>query len=371
MDFTLTQDQELLARTAADFVAKGSPVSRARKLRDHPLGFDPKVYAQMAELGWLAIPFGEDVGGIGGSFVELALVLEQLGTTLVPEPIVPTLVAGVAIDRAADAAQRERLLGPALEGKRMLALAHGEPDTRFSTDRCSTIAERDGDGNVLRGRKTWVLNGHAAQLLVVSARLEGALRLFVVESSAVGVQTMPLHTFDGRRAAHVVFEGVKLHKDQLLSGTNIEAVLLQVQDFGAACAVAEGVGLTQRVLDMTVEYLNTRVQFDVKIGSFQALQHRAVDMFIETQLLRSIAYESMVRALDSDAAERIRAISAAKTQLSVGGKYVTRQAIQLHGGIGCTDEHDIGLYFKRMHVLNTLFGDEEFHVRRYASQLSA
>jgi alkylation response protein AidB-like acyl-CoA dehydrogenase len=365
MDFSLTQDQELLARTASDFATKSSPVARARKLRDDELGWEKRALAEMAELGWLAIPFGEDVGGLGASFVELALVLEQLGKTLVPEPLVPCIVAGLAIERAGDAAQKQAHLAPMIEGKTSLALAYAERDARFDATPALT-ATRKGDGFSLQGEKVWVLNGHAADQLVTTALLDGKAALFVVDAKAKGVTITKLDTFDGRKAAHVRFDAAQLPKDRHLQQGNAEETIAFVLDYGAACAVAEGVGVSQRALDMTVEYLNTRQQFDVKIGTFQALQHRAVDMFIEAQLIRSVGYDVMVKVADTDAKERARAISAAKYQLSIGGKYITRQAIQLHGGVGCTDEHDIGLYFKRMHVLNTLFGDEEFHVARYA-----
>lgn len=366
MDFSLTQDQDLLARTASDFVGKSSPVARARKLREHEVGWDKRVLSEMAELGWLAIPFGEDVGGLGATFVELALVLEQIGKTLVPEPLVPCIVAGLAIERAGNAAQKQAFLAPMIEGKSSLALAYAERDARFDSARPAVTATRNGDGFALRGEKVWVLNGHAADRVVVTALLDGKLALFIVDSKSKGVSLTKLDTFDGRKAAHVRFDGAQLPADSHLQQGDAAATLAFVLDYGAACTVAEGVGVTQRALDMTVEYLNTRQQFDVKIGTFQALQHRAVDMYIEAQLIRSVGYEVMVKIADADTTERARAISAAKVQLSVGGKYITRQAIQLHGGVGCTDEHDIGLYFKRMHVLNTLFGDEEFHVARYA-----
>ncbi len=368
MDFDLTEDQQLLARTAADFVNKASPVARARRLRDDALGWEKKMWHAMAELGWLGVPFAEGVGGFGGSFVEVALILEQLGKTLVPEPYVPSLLSGIAIAKAGTAEQAERFLTPMIEGRCSLALAYAERGARFDCGALSTEAKRDGDGFTLHGEKTWVLNGHAAKHLVVSACLDGEPALFVVDHGDKGLSTQALATLDGRRAAHVRFEGVHVGADRQLSGTPARDLLELLMDYGAAAAIAEGVGVAQHVLDTTVEYLKTREQFDVKIGTFQALQHRAVDMFIEMQLLRSIAYESNVKIDQADVLERKRAISAAKVQLSVGGKFVTRQSIQLHGGVGCTDEHDIGLYFKRMQVLNTLFGDEEFHVARFAAK---
>jgi alkylation response protein AidB-like acyl-CoA dehydrogenase len=367
VDFEYSQDQVLLGRTAADFVAKKSPVARARKLRRDPLGYEPALWREMAELGWPAIPFPEALGGLGGSFLDLALVLEQFGRELVPEPLVPSILAGCALAHGGTPEQCARFLKPMLAGEATLALAHAERDTRFELEPVATRAVKQDGSFSLHGEKVWVQNGHAAQHLVVSAAHEGWLQLFVVDRDAPGLSILPLDTFDGRKAAHVVLDGVQVEADRLLAQQPGTDLLELAMDYGAAAAVAEGVGLTQRVLEMTVEYLKTREQFDVKIGSFQALQHRAVDMFVETQLIRSSALESQLRVDGTSPGERRAAVSAAKVQLSVGGKYVTRQAIQLHGGVGCTDEHDIGLYFKRMHALNTLYGDEEHHVERYAS----
>ncbi len=368
MDFEFSQDQQLLAKTVADFVSKKSPVARARKLRDDPIGYDPVLWKEMAELGWLSIPFAEEVGGMGGSFVDVALILEQLGRELVPEPFVPSVVlAGTVLSHGGSAAQQERFLKPMLSGETTLALAYAERESRFDLETVSTIATKQNGSFVLSGEKVWVQNGHAAQHIVVSAAHDGWLQLFVIDRDMPGVTIQRIDTFDGRKAAIVQLEGVVVDKDRLLAQKPGTELLDLALDYGAAAAVAEGVGLIQRVLDMTVDYLKTREQFDVKIGTFQALQHRAVDMFIEAQLVRSISYKSSVVVDHESASERRSAVSGAKVQLSVGGKYVTRQAIQLHGGIGCTDEHDIGLYFKRMHVLNTLYGDEEHHVERYAS----
>ncbi len=368
MDFEFSQDQQLLAKTAQDFVSKRSPVARARKLRDDATGYELSVWKEMADLGWLGIPFSEAVGGVGGSFVDVALILEQLGRELTPEPFVPSVVlAGTVLAHGGSPAQQERFLRPMIAGETTLALAYAERETRFDIEGVSTIATKQNGSFVLDGEKVWVQNGHAAQHLIVSAAHEGWLQLFVLDRDMPGLTVTPVDTFDGRKAAWIRLDGVVVDTDRLLMQKPGTELLELALDYGAAAAVAEGVGLAQRVLDMTLEYLKTREQFDVKIGAFQALQHRAVDMFIETELLRSIAYRSKVLVEHADGVERRAAVSAAKVQLSVAGKFVTRQAIQLHGGLGCTDEHDIGLYFKRMHVLNTLYGDEEHHLERYGS----
>lgn len=379
MHFELTQEQRLLADTVTNFVRRESPVTRARRLRSDPVGHSKETWKQMGELGWLALPFDEDVGGFGGSFVDVALVIEQLGTTLVPEPYVATVVlAGGALRRAGSAEQRQRYLAPAVAGDTSLALAYAEREGRYDPAAVATRASPEaGGGYSLSGEKIFVLNGHAADALVVTARTGGAdgdrggLSLFVVDRDTPGLSIRTISTFDGRKAALVRLDGVRVSEAALLGPAGealpvIEAVL----DEGAAAACAEGAGINRTVLDMTCDYLRTREQFGAKIGSFQALQHRAVDMFVETELSKSVAMMASIKVSDPDEVERQSAVSAAKAQLAVSGRLVTLQAIQLHGGIGITDEHDVGLYFKRMQVLLSLFGDEDYHLRRYASLAS-
>jgi alkylation response protein AidB-like acyl-CoA dehydrogenase len=366
MNFSLSEDQRMLVESAQGFTRKQSPVSRMRKLREDPIGWSPEVWRQMGELGWLGLPFPEEVGGIGGKFVDLALVLEQLGATLVPEPIVPSLVAGIAILAAGDAAQQRAYLPAMIEGKASLALAWAEADGRYDAARVTTAAERKGAGYRLTGHKRFVLDGHAAAHVVVSARDGGGVSLFVVDAKAPGVQVRPVKTIDGRRAALIDLD-VEVAADRRLGGDGA-AALTRALEVGAAAACAEGVGIMRAVLAMTTEYLRTREQFGVKIGSFQALQHRAVDMFIETELAYSAAIAAAIRIDDDSPAERAAEVAAAKVQLAESGRYVTQQAIQLHGGIGITDEHDVGLYFKRMRALEASFGDGEHHLARFAAR---
>jgi alkylation response protein AidB-like acyl-CoA dehydrogenase len=366
MNFALNDDQRMLVDAALGFTRKQSPVTRMRKLRDDPIGWSPEVWRQMGELGWLGLPFPEAVGGIGGSFVDLALVLEQLGQTLVPEPIVASLVAGMAIVGAGDAAQQRAHLAPMVAGQSSLALAWAEAEGRYDPRRVATRAESTATGYRLTGHKRFVLDGHAAAKLVVSAMAGEQLALFVVDAGAPGVQIRPVRTLDGRRAAMIDLE-VEVAADRRLGG-DAAAALDYALDVGAAAACAEGVGIMRAVLAMTTEYLRTREQFGVKIGSFQVLQHRAVDMFIETELAYSTSIAAAIRIDGDDAAERVAAVSSAKVQLAESGRYVTQQAIQLHGGIGITDEHDVGLYFKRMLALNAVFGDSEHHLARFSAR---
>ena len=369
MDFELDQDQQMLAKTVRDFAKNESPVARFRQFRDDDTGYDPAAWRKMGELGWMGVPFPESAGGFGGSFTDCALVLENLATTLVPEPYLASVVlGGMTLARAGDAAQHEAYLTPMIEGETTLALAYSEAQSRYDVGAVATTATPVGGGYSLRGEKVWVLNGHRADHLIVSAKAPGGVTIFVVPRDAEGLTVKVAKTIDGRNAAFIRLEDVAVADGSRLGEEGSGAAVLdRTMDYAAAAAVAEGVGIAATMLQMTVDYLGTREQFGVKIGSFQALQHRAVDMYAESELLRSISMAAMVRADDDDASARRGDISAAKYQLATGGIWVAQQALQLHGGIGVTDEHDIGLYFKRMYALNALFGDEEHHVARFAS----
>ncbi|MBK8239483.1 MAG: acyl-CoA dehydrogenase family protein [Deltaproteobacteria bacterium] len=371
MDFQLSDEQKLLRDSVRTFTKQRSPIARFRKLRDRVAAeggsWDAAVWREMGELGWLSLPFPEQIGGYGGSFVDVAILLEAFGATLVPEPYLASVVlAGTALLHAGDLAQQQRWLAPMIEGRHSLALAHGERATRFDALPQTTMATVEGDGFRVRGHKQFVANGDRADLLLVSALHDGRAQLFAVPRDHEGVTVTPVRTIDGLGAANVTIDARLSAAHRL--GQDAGVALERAHDAAAAMAVAEGLGVCQAVLDMTVEQLRTREQFGVPIGSFQALQHRAVEMFVEVQLIKSVSVLASVRAADDDDAERRRAVSAAKAQLAMSGRFVTQQAIQLHGGIGITDEHDVGLYFKRMHVLGLLCGDEEHHVRRFAAQ---
>ncbi|MCC6748262.1 MAG: acyl-CoA dehydrogenase family protein [Deltaproteobacteria bacterium] len=368
MNFELTPDQKLLVDTVTQFVRKDSPVARFRALREDPLGYSRDVWRQMGELGWLGVSLPEEAGGFGGSFVESMLILQQFGTTLVPEPYVPSVVlAGTALARAGSPAQLEQWLSPMLAGQTSLALAYGGEKNRGRAAEPPVLAQRSGAGYRLSGEARWVLNGHGADQVVVSARAPEGPTLFVVPRTAPGLRVTPVRTIDGQHAATLAFGDVEVPEESRLGAPGSAGPLLEdLVDLGAAAACAEGLGVMERMLRLTVEYLNTRVQFGVKIGVFQALQHRAVDMFVATELAKSMAIMAAIRVGDPDVGERRYAVSAAKVQLAQSGRFVSQQAIQLHGGIGITDEHDIGLYFKRLHALGVLFGDEEHHVERFS-----
>jgi len=381
MDFELNEDQKLLKDSAAQFT-KSSPVTRMRKLRSHgstghgahigendPIGWEPAVWKQMADLGWLGLFYPEDVGGLGMTFFDLCLIVEELGKTLVPEPIIASVIlAGGAVLHAGTKAQQKAILGPMIDGKTSLALAWAEKNGRYDASHVKTTATLADGEYTLTGEKIWALNGHAADTLIVSAQTASGISLFAIPKGTAGLTLTGIKTMDGQRAANLRLEGVQLPASALLGeeGKGLDAIEAAL-DLAAAATCSEAVGIASTVLWMTVNYLNVRKQFGVAIGTFQALQHKSVDMFIETELLKSTAILATVKATDTDVNERKRAVSIAKAQLSSGGKLVVQHSLQLHGGIGITDEHDVGLYFKRMNVIASLFGDEEHHLARFAS----
>ncbi len=378
MNFDLTEEQEMIVDQAAKFVAQESPVGRFRKLRDTERGWEPEMWAKMAEQGWLAIEIPEEQGGFGGSFVDTALILEQLGRGLVPEPFIASVVLACGLlSELGTEAQRDVFLGPMIEGQTSLAFAYAEQQSRYHLNDCLMSARRAGksaDGWVLSGEKVWVLNGHAADQIIVAARTGGGqlddsgLSLFIVDAEAPGLTRIRVPGMDGQRTAVLRFEDVSVGADRLLGreGDALEAIEKAI-DRGAAAACAEGFGAVQELFERTVAYLKEREQFGVPIGSFQALQHKVVDMYAELELCKSAVILASIQVDNPDVEIRQAEVSSAKLQLSDGGWLVQSNAIQLFGGIGVTDEQDEGLFFKRLRVLNGLFGDADHHVARFQS----
>jgi alkylation response protein AidB-like acyl-CoA dehydrogenase len=375
MNFEQTEEQQMIMEQVAKFVANESPVSRFRELRDTERGWEPEMWAKMAEQGWLAIEVPEEKGGFGGSFIDVAIVLEQLGRGLVPEPFIASVVlAGGILSDLGSEAQREAFLTPMIEGNTSLALAYAETQSRYNLSDCLTKAEKSGDGWTLSGEKVWVLNGHAADQIIVAARTggdpldEAGLSLFVVDGNAKGLTRIRVPGMDGQRSAVLRFEGVEVGADRLLGlPGDAFATIEKAIDRGAAAACAEGQGQIRELFERTVAYLKERQQFGVPIGSFQVLQHIASDMYAEVELCSSASILASIQADNSDADTRKAEISAAKLQLADGGWFVQKNAIQLFGGIAVTDEQDEGLFFKRLRVLHGLFGDADWHVARFQS----
>ncbi len=377
MDLVLSEEQELLARTAREFVEGRSSLKRIRRLRDsHDAdGFSRELWAEMAALGWLGIVIPEEYGGSGLGWMELMVVMEALGRGLMPEPVLWTAAVGTSalLLGGTDAQKREHLPAVAT-GERLLTVAHKERGSRFDASHVETRAEKSGSGYLLTGEKTPVPDGNVADWLFVSARTSGAPRdaagvtLFALKADTPGVKIERLSRIDGRNAATVRLDDVRVGADAIVGAVDHGGPLLaKVADRGAIALSAEMLGGMTAALEMTVDYLKTRVQFGVLIGTFQALKHRAAKMYIESELARS-AVMAAHRALDEqrDDTTIARLASIAKARCADAFNLIAKEGVQMHGGIGMTDEHDIGFFLKRARVAEMTFGDAAYHRDRYA-----
>ncbi len=374
MSLVLTEEQELLQETAREFVKERSPVAKLRELRDtqDPVGFSRELWKEMAELGWAGIVFPEEYGGAGLGYAELGLVLEECGRQLVAEPFLSTiLLGGNAVLLAGNETQRKDVLPAVCGGERILALAHQET-TRHDPYRVTLRAEADGEGYRLSGEKVFVLDGHVADQLVVVARTseevqsrEG-LSLFLVDAHAKGVSITRTHMVDSRNAARIRFEGLELDRSALLGEVGRAAVVLdRVFDRATIGLCAEMLGGIQEAFDRTLAFLKEREQFGVPIGSFQALKHRAGEMFCQIELTRSVVLEAL-RALDEERADAPELASLAKARCADTYFLVGNEAVQMHGGIGVTDESEIGFFLKRARVAQMTLGDAAYQRDRFA-----
>ena len=375
MDFSYTEVQSMLQDQVQKFVQKSYDFATRKRLVASEQGYSREFWQLFAELGWLAVPFAEADGGLGGSAVDLMVIMEEFGKANLVEPYTATAVlCGGLIAELAEGDSRSRLIADIISGERQLALAYSEPHSRYNPFHVASRAVADGQTITLTGSKLAVLNGEAAEQLLVTARESGetldrqGLSVLLVDAGAAGVRRRGFATIDGRRAAEVVFDQVKLTTDARLGAAGEAATGIQAALDRATLAVcAEAVGALQVLLQKTVEYSKTRKQFGTPIGTFQALQHRMADMFIECQLAKSIVMMAAM-TLDGQHSERekTRAISAAKSRVGQAIKVVGQEAIQLHGGIGMTEELDVGHLFKRVTALDIQFGDGEYHTERYA-----
>jgi alkylation response protein AidB-like acyl-CoA dehydrogenase len=362
MNFDLLDEQQMLRESAERFVREAYKPELRRALAANKEGFSRDNWRQYAEFGWLGISLPEEAGGLGCSFVETAILMEQFGRGLILEPYLSTVVlCGRLIERSASQAQRDSLLPALIEGRLLLALAHSEPGVRSESGRVATTARREANGYVLDGTKTLALGGPSADKLIVSARLgeDAGYALFVVDRDAQGVAAQDYALIDDSRASDVHFSSVRLPESALLCGSDAAPALLdEAIDRATLACVAEALGAMEAAMDVTNEYIKARVQFGQPIGKFQALQHRMAEMFLEAQDTRSILYRGMAY-IDAEPAVRRAAVSAAKAVAGPAGRFVGGQGIQLHGGNGMTQEYQIGAYFKRLVSIEKLFGDSD------------
>jgi pimeloyl-CoA dehydrogenase small subunit len=370
MDFDLTDEQRLLKDSVDRLIAgRYGDFERRKTYQQKPAGWSSAVWQDFADMGLTALPFDESTGGIGAGPIETMIVMEALGRALALEPYLSTVVlGGAALRLGASATVAEEIIPQIAEGTLILALAQTERQSRYDLHDVATTARRVNGHYTIDGRKSVVLHGDSAGKFIVSARTGGAQRdpegitLFLIDVKSPGVEVHGTASQDGRRVAEIVFSGVEVEADAIL-GTEDQghSLLAEVIDHGIAALAAEAVGAMETLQAMTVDYLKTRKQFGVPIGSFQALQHRAVEMMIALEQARSMAYYGAMM-LSAPAEERRSALSAVKVQINRSARFVGQQAIQLHGGIGMTEEYQASHYFKRLAGIESTFGDTDTHM---------
>ncbi|MCW9045329.1 MAG: acyl-CoA dehydrogenase family protein [Alphaproteobacteria bacterium] len=376
MDFLLSEEQILLQDSVVRFVQDEYEFEKRRKIISSEDGFSRDNWKTFAELGWLAMPFPEEMGGIDGTPVETMVLMESIGKGLIVEPYLATVVlAGGLIKEAGSPAQQEELIGGIVDGSTMMAFAYAEAQGRYNLADLVTTASQQGDGWVLKGSKCVVLGGPSADKLVVSARTSGdqmdsnGISLFIVDANASGVSRRNYTTVDGNQASDITFNNVSLANSDLLGAEgNALPIIEKIIDEATAAVCAEAVGAMEVTYQASVEYAKTREQFGVAIGQFQVLQHCMVEMFMETEQTKSLLYLAIMK-LAEGADDAAKTVSALKAKVGTAGRFVGQQAIQIHGGMGMTDEMSVGHYFKRLTMINTLFGSVDHHMKRFA-QLS-
>ena len=375
MSFVQTEEQQLLRESAAAFVRDNSSLKRIRALRDgkDTDGFSRDLWRKMAELGWLGIIFPEEHGGLGLGYADLAVILEEFGKGLMPEPWVSTVLLGAAtLFRGGSETQKASVLPKVVSGDLLLAVAYQEPKGRYDICDVQTTAIRSGKGWKITGEKRFVLDGHVADRLIVSARTSGERRdrngvtLFLLDARHPGIEISRQVALDSRNVAIVELAGTAANDADVIGEVDRGgAILADVVDRATAAFCAEMLGSMTATFEMTLEYLKTRKQFGVPIGSFQALKHRAAAMFIENELARSAAMAA-VAAVDANDPKLGEIVSIAKARCSDAFVLIGNEGVQMHGGIGMTDEHDVGFYFKRARAAEMTFGDAAWHRNRFA-----
>ena len=363
MDFDFTDDQEQLRDATRKWVEKGYTFERRRSITKAG-GFSREAYTQLAELGLTGLYIPEDDGGLGMGPVEGMVVMEELGRGIVLEPLVQTLIAGAVLAAYAPDAVKSNWLPKVAAGDALVVLAYQERGARYDFTKCDAKASPSDDKWTLNATKSIVSSGDQADAFLVSAISKGSLALFLVERTAAGVSTQGYLTQDGARAAEVSF------KDSPATLVTLDGLtaLAHAIDIGIAATCAEAIGVMDKTLAITVEYMNTRKQFGVAISSFQALRHRVADMKMQLELARSMSYYASLK-LNAPAGERSKAMSRAKYQLGASMRFVGQQAVQLHGGIGVTDEYIVSHYFKKLTQLEMTFGDSSHHLGEVSGQM--
>ncbi len=363
MDFNLSEDHKLIKDTINRFVRDEYDFETRLKIVEEGLGSSDKIWGQIAELGLVAAVLPEEAGGLGGTGLDIAVVMEEFGRGIVVEPYLATAVLGAGV--LATIGGHDDLLESVIAGEVKLAFAHYEPEARYNPKRIDSNALKDGDGYTLTGEKSVVAHAGEADYLIVSAVADSEIGLFLVPADADGLSIRDYPTQDGGRAGEVSLDDVTLGEGALLAtGADAQAAIDLAIDRGILAVAAEALGAMEAARDLTLDYLKTRTQFGVPIGKFQALQHRMVDLCLEVEQVRSLVTLAAVK-FDEPGPERDKALSAVKVKVGQAGRLVSEESIQLHGGIGVTWEYALGHIAKRLTMIDHSFGDTDYHLKRF------
>ncbi|CAG2160467.1 acyl-CoA dehydrogenase family protein [Cupriavidus numazuensis] len=372
MDFSYNETQRMLAESLRRLIDTTCTFAHRRQSARHGASFDPALWSTLAELGVLGLTVPESYGGFGESAASQLVVQRELGRGLVLEPIIPAAIATAILSTHGSAAQREAWLPAISRGERVVTVAYLERQSRYRPGAIETSAAADGAGFRLNGLKTLVWHGAAAQGYLVSARLGDAVALFLLPRDTAGLTVTSYPTIDGQQGADLALRDVRLPADALI-GTPHDglAALLLGLDHGIAAQCAAAAGAMERLIEITTEYLGTRQQFGKQLATFQALQHRVADMLVHKEIALSMAFVAAQALDDADPASRRRKLAGAKVLTAKAARFVGQQAVQLHGGMGMTDELEVGDYFKYLAMTDVLLGDTDYHMEQYSAAMAA
>ena len=373
MDFSLSEEQQLLKDSITQFVDKDYQFDIRQKNVSSDLGYSSEFWKTFADLGWLGMPFSEEDGGYNGGPTDLMVIMESLGRGLVVEPYIPNVVlAGGLISRLGSSEQKSNLLPKIISGENQMSVAFSEPQSRFNLSDVITSAKKDGDNYILDGYKSVVMNGPSSNFIIIVARTSGkqlekkGLTLFLLDPSLEGVSLRNYSNVDGSKASEVTLESVTVSSSTML-GKEGEAYtsLEEVIDLATLAISAEAIGIMEKMNEITLEYTKTREQFGETLSSFQALQHRMVDTFMAYEQTKSLLLMCAAKLTDKTV-DASKSVSALKYQVGIAAKHVGEESVQLHGGMGVTDETNIGHYFKRLTTIRAIFGNTDYHLKRYS-----
>jgi len=371
LDLSLNEDQELIKSSVDKFIIETYDSESRRKTIKSNLGSDDIIWKQFADLGWLGLPFLEKDGGFGGDLMDLYILMESFGKGLVIEPYISTVIlSGSILSLCPDSVLRNTIINNIMAGINKVSFAYAEPNSRYNLNDVSTIAKLENNKWVLNGHKSVVFGAGQSDYIIVSARTKGSryeeegISLFAIDKNNMGIEVQDYPTVDGFKAAEVKLNNVQISSDNLISNENEGYNIIKKSiDKTLVAIAAEASGIMSKMYEMTLEYIKTRKQFGVPIGKFQAIQHRTVEMLILSDEMKSLA---SMAALKADSSDGTKSIYASKIHIGIGGRKLGQEAIQLHGGMGVTEEMDIGQYFKRITMLDTFLGNSDYYLGLYS-----